>query len=547
MNEPKTITANFALVQYPITVSYGSGGIISPSDSVFAEHGTSRSFQIVPAACYQITDVKINGNSIGPVSSYEFTNLTFAQGINATFGPIGSTTGTSTSPTLSWTASTGATSYTVEWSQNSNFEGASFASGSSTSHPLGGLSISQSYFWRVRAENLGGSSSWSPVSSFSTGLASPALTSPANGSGDISTSPTLSWNTAVGATKYHVQWSTDPNFGSAIVDSTSGTSLSLPGLVGSTTYHWRVWASNTTSTSIPSPVWSFTTIMTPPDLPQRSAPADGSTGQSTSPTLSWSPAFQAETYAIRWSTDPTFTSFNSASTASTSMGLSGLAGATTYYWRIQAENSAGASGWTGSCWSFTTETVPPVTPYPSYPLHGATGLSATVPLGWSEPSGATSYTVEWGTSPTLSGASSATTTDSWHLVYGLSLSTTYYWRVRASNSAGTSPWSSISSFTTDCEQLGPPQWASATSDLYQKIELGWDFLSGSCGGSYFNIYRRQAGTGAYEYVGSQTYAGPWVYEDYPPPVFDIWEYHITVVDQFGRESTPAYVAGMMNY
>jgi PKD repeat protein len=70
---------------YIITASSGPGGYVSPSGSVSVTAGGSQSFAIVPEPCYSIADVKINGGSIGPVSTYTFTNVNSNQAISATF------------------------------------------------------------------------------------------------------------------------------------------------------------------------------------------------------------------------------------------------------------------------------------------------------------------------------------------------------------------------------------------------------------------------------------------------------------------------------
>ncbi len=96
-------------------------------------------------------------------------------------------------------------------------------------------------------------------------LSAPILASPANGSIGISTSPTLTWNASTGATSYELQVSTTSTFATTVFDQSNltSTSQSLSGLSGSTTYYWRVNASNGTGTSGWSAVWSFTTIAAP--------------------------------------------------------------------------------------------------------------------------------------------------------------------------------------------------------------------------------------------------------------------------------------------
>jgi len=88
---------------YTITTSAGSGGSISPT-SALVNHGGSQSFTITPSSGYKVADVKVNGTSVGAVSSYTFSNVTSNQTISATF------TTTTTSTISSYTITASATS-----------------------------------------------------------------------------------------------------------------------------------------------------------------------------------------------------------------------------------------------------------------------------------------------------------------------------------------------------------------------------------------------------------------------------------------------------
>ena len=133
--------------------------------------------------------------------------------------------------------------------------------------------------------------------------------------------------------------------------------------------------------------------------------------------------------------------------------LTGLVAGTTYYCRVAASNSAGTSK--GSIVSFvTTARAPTVT------TNAATSITTTGARlnGSVNPNGrSTTAWFEWGTSPTLatftstsnqavgSGTTSQAVTAN---LTGLVAGTTYYCRVAASNSAGTSKGSIVSFVTT---------------------------------------------------------------------------------------------------
>jgi len=77
-------------VTYTITASAGPGGTISPSGIVAVSEGGSQSFTITPNAGNSIEDVVVDGSSVGQVSSYTFSNVTFNRTIAATFAlPLG--------------------------------------------------------------------------------------------------------------------------------------------------------------------------------------------------------------------------------------------------------------------------------------------------------------------------------------------------------------------------------------------------------------------------------------------------------------------------
>ena len=85
MNSNLSVTAAFNLKTYSITASAGSGGSISPSGSVSVNSGASRTFTISPTTGYTIADVKVDGASAGPVSSYAFSSVAANHSIQSSF------------------------------------------------------------------------------------------------------------------------------------------------------------------------------------------------------------------------------------------------------------------------------------------------------------------------------------------------------------------------------------------------------------------------------------------------------------------------------
>jgi hypothetical protein len=154
---------------------------------------------------------------------------------------------------------------------------------------------------------------------------------------------------------------------------------------------------------------------------------------------------------VQVSTDAGFgtTVADQSNITTTSYAVSSLAINTTYYWHVSAANSGGSSAYS-TAWNFTTVPPPPAVPVLATPSNGATGVATNPTLTWNASTGASSYhlqvSTDAGFATTVVDQSNITTTSS--AVSGLASNTTYYWRVNATNSGGTSAYSSVWSFTT---------------------------------------------------------------------------------------------------
>ena len=81
----RNLVANFAQSEHTIQATAGANGIITPSGTVTVTHGANQSFAMIPDAGYEIQDVYIDGNSVGALTSYTFTNVTANHYIHVTF------------------------------------------------------------------------------------------------------------------------------------------------------------------------------------------------------------------------------------------------------------------------------------------------------------------------------------------------------------------------------------------------------------------------------------------------------------------------------
>ncbi|MBF0560268.1 MAG: choice-of-anchor D domain-containing protein, partial [Nitrospirae bacterium] len=80
-----TIAVTFAINTYPITAYASANGSISPSGSTNINYGSSQTYTISPAAGYRVSDVQVDGLSIGAATVYTFSNVTANHSISASF------------------------------------------------------------------------------------------------------------------------------------------------------------------------------------------------------------------------------------------------------------------------------------------------------------------------------------------------------------------------------------------------------------------------------------------------------------------------------
>jgi hypothetical protein len=285
--------------------------------------------------------------------------------------------------------------------------------------------------------------------------AQPKLVSPQDGSNNQPVTLELEWNEVAPYDFYYIiQYSTSYDFlPNTYIDTTAGDEYTAKMLFHNTTYYWRVKEEGDTTWS---GVWSFMTVIAAPSAPTLLSPPNGITYAPTSLNLSWNSLSVATTYNVQVSTLSSFTTTVTSQTgvAGPSASVSGLANSTPYYWEVSATNAGGTSAWSGA-WSFTTEIATPIAPTlispPNNPIYN---LPTLLTLSWSTVTGAATYNVLVSTSANFSttvsskmGLTGLSTSEN------LSVSTTYYWEVNATNILGTSAWSNAWSFTTGSETL----------------------------------------------------------------------------------------------
>ncbi|MFM8303315.1 MAG: fibronectin type III domain-containing protein, partial [Actinomycetota bacterium] len=338
---------------------------------------------------------------------------------------------------------------------------------------VGSLTSGRTYHCMVREQVTGDSPYEGPLSGWSNDIAisyttpgAPTAVSAARvASQTVRVSFTPPSNGGATINDYDVQYSTSSTFASGVVFSESGTttgsSVDVTGLTNGTTYYFRVRATNLAGDGPWSPISNGAKPYTTPGVPTAvSAGRVASETVRVSFTAPGNGGSAITDYDVQYSTDSTFASgvvfSESGTTTGASVDVSGLTNGTTYYFRVRATNAAGDGPWSNP----TNGAIPYTTPdAPVFPfaerLTGRSGAPQTVRVsfysGADGGSAVTDYDIQYSTSPTFAsgnvfyegGTSTATTID----VTGLAGGTVYYFRVRATNAAGNSSWSTVTNGT----------------------------------------------------------------------------------------------------
>ncbi|MBK9376504.1 MAG: SUMF1/EgtB/PvdO family nonheme iron enzyme [Holophagales bacterium] len=330
------------------------------------------------------------------------------------------------------------------------------AGASATSYPDTTCSPSTTYYYRVRATNGAGDSGSSNEANATTPAAPPAAPSGLSASAASSSQINLVWmDNATNETGYKVERKTGTagTWGQIGTAGASATSYPDTTCSPSTTYHYRVRATNSAGDSGSSNEANATTPAPPVTIPAAPSGLSASAASSTQINLVWVDNATNETghkVERKTGTAGIWGQIGTAGASATSYPDTTCSPSTTYYYRVRATNGAGDSGHSNE--ASATTPAPPVT-IPAAPsgLSASAASSTQINLVWVDnATNETGYKVErktgtagtWGQIGTA-GASATSYPDT-----TCSSSTTYYYRVRATNSAGDSSFSNEVSGTT---------------------------------------------------------------------------------------------------
>jgi len=359
-------------------------------------------------------------NAIGcsPFSSaISFTTAAAPPGAVQLLSPLEGATNVSFTPTLSWSAPSGAIAGTTQYTayiwdpQLGVMKFQQSTSALSIGVPAASaLQGGVFYYWTVQACNGGACGPLARWLGFTTAaaLGAPGLSSPLEGATNVSTTPTVQWTAAGGAANGVTQYTVfiwDPNPGAMVFQqTTTALSLSVPpaaALQGSRFYYYTVQACDGASCG-PLARWEgFTTAASSgPGVVTLTQPPEGATGVSLTPALQWA----APTGAVSGTTRYTASVWDPAAgvmrfqqtTTALDIDVPGSAGLVLghfYYWTVQACNGTDCgplARWEG----FTTVSGLGA-PLLRGPAEGATGVGVTPTINWLAPSGASPGTTQY--------------------------------------------------------------------------------------------------------------------------------------------------------
>ena len=399
-------------------------------------------------------------------------------------------------PALTWTRIPGASQYKVQVATDPLFNDVAYETVTpvDTFQVVTGLKGFNTYFWRVYAQNPGGSST-SPYSGhrfFTTMVDTPQVNLPVDGATHQPTLARLTWRVTPFAQTYSVQVAGDPGF--TVLFGTqrgiSDTSVLIGPLPGQSRCYWRAKAFNQADSGEFSAARSFTTTLSTPALV---GPLPGAVNEPITPSLKWTTVIGGSRYRVQVAKDSLFTTrvYDDSLLVGDSIRIPALTNATRYFWRVRAKSASGLDvSAFADPWSFTTIVDTPAVPVLLSPANAVINLATSATLSWRSAARAERYRLQVSLDPTFVTPvlDDTSITDTLRQIGPLAGLTKYYWRVSGVNIGGASPFTSAWTFTTAIPTPIPVGPLSGTTDLPVSIAIQWRNVPGAA------TYRLQLGT-----------------------------------------------------
>jgi hypothetical protein len=417
-----------------------------------------------------------------------------------------------------WSGSTGATSYMLQESINPTVVGGSLAGavtlyqGSATQYHITGKGNGV-YYYQVQAWNSSGSSNWTVWGGTVTPQGLTVLLPPAAPTGlgvptsDVDGVYQVSWNASPGSEgvdQFQIQegptasgpWTdlTSPEFAGG---TTTQANVGIPTARTNGTYWYRVRAHNASTANGGWGNWATSTngcvVLHPPVSPSTLNAYNENPGVTVISQdvdgdyyLEWSTVASASSYELQEyqgppAPDATTTWVTVYSGPADYFHVQGKT-VGTFYYRVRAVNTSGTSAWYPQLPTMVdVEIIPPALPGAIYlpsPPQSATGSYV---ISWDASPGATGYELQespddvvWNTVYTGPNTS--------HTVYGKT-SGNYYYRVRASNGAGSSTgWTSSSpTYVEIIAPLAPATITVPSHTISGYFTVSWAVSLGATG------------------------------------------------------------------
>ena len=258
------------------------------------------------------------------------------------------TTAGDTKVTFSWTAVSGASSYTLYWGTTTGITSSSttIRNISTNSYSHTGLSNGTTYYYKVAAVNSAGTGTLSselsaaPASSSDNSSSSTTLSAPSGLSASgAAAQVALDWTAVSGASSYTMYWdnSTGVSTSSNAITSISTDNYTHSSLDNGTAYYYKVATVNSAGTGTLSSEVNATTLvlLAAPD----NVSASGASGTIT---LNWNAVSGADNYTLYWDNVSGITSSDTAipSISNDNYTHSSLSDGT-YYYKVAAVNDNG--------------------------------------------------------------------------------------------------------------------------------------------------------------------------------------------------------------
>jgi RHS repeat-associated protein len=431
---------------------------------------------------------------------------------------------------LSWTdTSNNETSFKIERKTGSGgtysqiaTTGANVATFNNTGRTAG-----TTYFYRVRASNASGNSAYTNEASATTPVpdkTAPTAPSSLTASAASSSQINLSWTAStdnVGVSGYRVercQGTSCTNF--AQIGTPTVTSFSDTGRTAATAYRYRVRATDAAGNlSAYSNIAAATTPAADTTAPTAPSGLTATALSSSQINLAWTASTDnvgVTGYRMERCQGAACTTFVQIATpTATSFSDAGLSPSTSYSYRVRAADAAGNLSAYSNIASVTTQ-APPDTTAPGAPAGlTATALSSSqINLAWSAPTdnvGVTGYQVDRcqgvGCSAFLQVATPTATSFS---DAGLNPSTSYSYRVRATDAAGNlSANSNVASATTQAPpDITPPTAPTGLTALAAgttQVNLAWSASTDNVAVTGYSVERCQgAGCASFAQIATPT-------------------------------------------